>query len=589
MLKAAIEDLERFLRIDRRMKPWDVMRARGVYLYALLTCSLQVLNLFGMTRTYGGWVIDHWAAVIAISVHLATMLLLRWTKNFILFVAIYSGVSLVALWMSSLSAGIHTSLLPAIVLGPMMAAFVCGWRTATVIGIGAIAFVTYQYTNSLSLLGAEAGWTVERTEQRYFQAVFSIIMGTAMSAALSATCHNAFMRAERARVRAEKSARAKNDFLAVMSHELRTPMNGVLGLTEAVLSEGPGPVNDRQRTLLGSVRGSGEHLLALLNDLLDLSKIEAGKIKLDPRPFHLPTLLDAVKETYAETAVAKGIALELEVSDAVPEWVLGDDQRVRQVLNNLVSNGVKFTEEGGVRLVAEDGEDDAIVFTVTDTGKGIPEATRSIIFEPFEQGDRGTTRRFGGTGLGLSICRQLCVLMGGSIELVRSEPGETVFMVTLPLPHAAKPEADRTGSGLLAGGLEGLRVLVAEDNAVNRLVLGEFLTAWHAKPVFAVDGVEALELLDTADFDVVLVDRQMPRLDGEGVVEQIRARKDEKALVPIIAVTADAMEADRFAMLAKGADGFVSKPLKPETLKREIALVYYDEQARERGRGELLG
>ncbi|MCQ8184983.1 ATP-binding protein [Parvularcula maris] len=567
-MRALVRGYEAFLRIGPELSPWDRTRARGVYVYAWLFLAYQLVNLGGMTYSYGGWVIDHTASVVAAALFLAVSACLRWTKNFALFLIGYCLISLAGFLASSFGAGIYSSLVPQLVLGSMMAAFVFGWQAALLVGSSTIAVLCLQLGFSLSGVGAEAVWTEARTQQRFLQAVYAVGMGTAMSALLSYSCQKAMRDLDRARRKAEDLAQAKSDFLATMSHELRTPMNGVLGLTEALLSGEPGKLDGEQPRLLGHIKGSGEHLLSLLNDVLDFSKIEAGKMRIEPRVFDLHALLEAVRMTYLEPASAKGLRLELVIGPGLPKNVRGDDRRVRQVLNNLVSNAVKFTEAGSVRLLAERGDDDEIVFRVRDTGPGIPKEAAATIFEPFEQGQG----RRAGTGLGLSICVNLCEQMGGSILLEATGNGGSCFRVELRLPAAEEEGAARIlPSGDLR--LAGLKVLVAEDNTVNCLVLEQFLKLWGMKGVFAEHGAAALELLEAGDYDLMLVDRQMPVMDGVATTRAVRARGDAKASIPIIAVTADVFETGRNAMAEAGADGFVGKPLNPEELLRAIGKV----------------
>ncbi|NNU15197.1 response regulator [Parvularcula sp. ZS-1/3] len=573
MSQEVLKRYEKFLRISKEMRPWDMMRARATYYVAWIFVGLQVLNLAGMWYTYRAWTSDHWASLGCIVAFLATAHLLRWVKFPPFYVAAFGVFCLGGLIVASEGAGIHSALLPFIVVAPMMAAFIGGWRSSLVLYGFATLVLLMQYSITLSGSTDYPGWTPGPAQQRLFQAFFALTLATSLSAALSYGGERALQSFEKAWRRAERAAQAKSEFLAVMSHELRTPMNGVLGLTEALLSRGPGPLLDRQNDLLVNVKGSGEHLLALLNDVLDFSKIEAGKIAFDPRPFDLRVLLATVQQTFRETANGKGLSLDLEIADDIPRRVVGDDQRLRQVLSNLVSNAIKFTETGSVTVRVGRPDRSQLRFGVIDTGKGITPEAAGTLFKPFEQGEQDTSRRYGGTGLGLSISDQLCTLMGGAIELVRSTPGETEFAVTLPLQEAAEQTSDEPASSLQFGGFDGLRVLVAEDHAVNRLVLGEFLRAWGAVPVFAEDGAEALEILEAADFDILLTDRHMPKLDGEGLVRAIRGRSDSRRNLPIIAVTADAMEIDQTAMIEVGVNGFVPKPLKPDTLKQAIEQV----------------
>jgi signal transduction histidine kinase/AmiR/NasT family two-component response regulator len=587
---AILKRYEAFLRIDECTRPWDKVRARGVYVVAWLFAALQVLNLIGMTYSYGGWTFDHTISAVITPLFIGVATLLRWSKNFLFFLTVFAIVSLGGALAASMGAGIHSALLPFIAVGPMMAAFLSGWRAALV--FGALGLLALVHLLTLTLTGQTPGaeYPLERTTQRFLQAAFAVGLGTSMSALLSWQCQNAFQRLEAALEQAALSARAKDRFLANMSHELRTPMNGVLGLTEAVMTSPERNLTTRQETLLRRVKDSGEHLLTLLNDLLDASRIEAGKLAIEPRAFDLRRLVTVIEDTLGGLARSKGLTFTIDIGHAVPEYVLGDDTRLRQILSNLISNSVKFTEEGEVSLrVRVAGEND-LVFTVSDTGRGIPPESRSQIFERFEQGEAGTTRAYGGTGLGLAICRDLSELMGGSIRLLPGREQGTSFEVVLPLPMTTTPTARPGDPGMDDDRrLHGLRVLVAEDNLVNRMVLDEFLKRRGIHPVFAENGLDALQLFDAANFDLALIDRQMPGLDGEAVVEAIRARSDAKAATPLVAVTADVLDNDRNAFLEKGADGFVAKPIKSADLYAAIEAALVKRDAWPALRGEAAG
>ncbi|MEE4209703.1 MAG: ATP-binding protein [Parvularcula sp.] len=571
MFSTILNRYETFLRIENCERPWDKVRARGVYLIAWLFSFLQLLNLAGMTHTYGRWTFDHNVSVTIIIVFLLVPFLLRWSKQFFLYLLLFAATAFLAVLAASTHSGIHSALLPFVVVGPMMAGFLSGWRTALVFGLFALSVLVHLL---LITLGGDVSGTeypLHRTEQRFLQAVFALTFATSMSVLLSRQCQNAFQSLEAALDEAARSARLKDRFLANMSHELRTPMNGVLGLTEAVLASRAEPPTPRQAELLARVKDSGEHLLSLLNDLLDASKIDAGKLAIEPRVFAVRQLVQSVRDTYEGLAQTKGLDFKVTVAPCIPEHVCGDDTRLRQILSNLVSNAIKFTEQGHVGVEVRRGEGDELLFLVSDTGKGIAPAMRGQIFERFEQGEAGTTRSFGGTGLGLSICRDLAALMRGGIRLLPTEAG-TCFELRVPMP-AALSTAKPARRDWVEETFDGLRVLVAEDNQVNQMVLGEFLKRWGATVVFAADGVEALDLFAAGDFDLVLVDRQMPGLDGEQVVEAIRRSPGSRSQIPVIAVTADVLDSDRRSFLGKGANGFVAKPVKPQALNQTISEV----------------
>ncbi|MFL7903882.1 ATP-binding protein [Azospirillum argentinense] len=383
---------------------------------------------------------------------------------------------------------------------------------------------------------------------------------------------------EEARRRAEEASRAKGDFLANMSHEIRTPMNAILGLSHLALRAGPPP---RQRGYLTRIRASATALLGIINDILDVSKIEAGMLTLERVPFDLSAVLDMVAGTAALSAEEKGLALRLEVAPDVPTALLGDPLRLGQVLLNLVNNAVKFTESGSVVLGvsaaprgAEDGETE-LRFAVRDTGIGMTAEQVARLFQPFAQADSSTTRRYGGTGLGLAISRRLAVMMGGGIA-VDSAPGlgsTFRFTVTVGVQDGAETAlpaalADPGLAGLRVDEpLRGLRVLVADDNAVNRLVARELLEDAGLAVTAVGSGGEAVRLAlePGAGYAALLTDVQMPDMDGFAVARAIRCQCGPDRL-PIIAMTAHALEEERRRCLDAGMDDHIAKPVEPHRL-----------------------
>nr|WP_247896998.1 ATP-binding protein [Azospirillum argentinense] len=383
---------------------------------------------------------------------------------------------------------------------------------------------------------------------------------------------------EEARRRAEEASRAKGDFLANMSHEIRTPMNAILGLSHLALRAGPPP---RQRGYLTRIRASATALLGIINDILDVSKIEAGMLTLERVPFDLSAVLDMVAGTAALSAEEKGLALRLEVAPGVPTALLGDPLRLGQVLLNLVNNAVKFTESGSVVLgvtVAErtEGEGETeLRFAVRDTGIGMTAEQVARLFQPFAQADSSTTRRYGGTGLGLAISRRLAVMMGGGIA-VDSAPGlgsTFRFTVTVGVQDGAATAlpaalADPGLAGLQVDEpLRGLRVLVADDNAVNRLVARELLEDAGLVVTAVGSGGEAVRLAlePGAGYAALLTDVQMPDMDGFAVARAIRRQCGPDRL-PIIAMTAHALEEERRRCLDAGMDDHIAKPVEPHRL-----------------------
>jgi signal transduction histidine kinase/CheY-like chemotaxis protein len=371
---------------------------------------------------------------------------------------------------------------------------------------------------------------------------------------------------------AEAANRAKSSFLAMMSHEIRTPLNGVLGMAQAMASD---PLSDQQRVRLDVVRQSGEALLAILNDILDLSKIEAGKLTLEAIDFDLGEIMQGAHSAFTALANKKGLSFSLDISGAEGVY-RGDPTRVRQILYNLISNALKFTETGEIKVWAEPVQQ-GLRLAVSDTGVGIDPDKLASLFTKFTQADASTTRKFGGTGLGLSICRELAEMMGGEIE-ARSAPGEgTTFFVTLQIHRVgASTAASLPASDEAAGAAEdfnSLRVLVAEDNPVNQLVIKTLLHQVGIDPVVVSNGKLAVEAWDRGDWDVVLMDVQMPVMDGLEATRTIRARerRSGRGRTPIVALTANAMAHQVTAYVTAGMDGHLGKPIDVRALFETLA------------------
>lgn len=375
--------------------------------------------------------------------------------------------------------------------------------------------------------------------------------------------------ADAARLQAEHANEAKSRFIATMSHELRTPLNGVLAIADAL---GGRPLTKRDHELVGLIRSSGESLLSILNEMLDLARIEAGVVALEPAPFDLGALLHEVAEVWRVAAEAKGLALEVLVDPRVG-WVLGDAKRIRQVLSNLINNAIKFTDHGSVRLSAEaQSEDGELRLEVLDSGPGMPFEQRDRMFEPFAQGDASITRRHGGAGLGLAICRELIELMGGGIEALPGPNGGTTMVVTAHLPPALAHEASEVEHAANDHIAFDPLILVAEDHPLNRRVIAIVLEQAGLRFRFAEDGLAAVEAVASGAFDIVLMDVHMPRLDGLEATRRIRASSDPKrAGIPIVAVTANVSAAEAEACEAAGMDAVVGKPISAGDLLATIA------------------
>lgn len=365
--------------------------------------------------------------------------------------------------------------------------------------------------------------------------------------------------AEAARAEAERASRAKSQFLANISHELRTPMNAVIGLTDALLTE---ELTATQREQLELLERSGRAMVALIGDLLDITKIEAGQLELEVSTFDLGQLLSDVGALFRPTALSKGLELVVEVADDVPRWVLGDPLRTRQILANLVGNATKFTEAGKVRLAARALGGARVEVTIADTGIGIPAELVPKLFEKFFQADVSHTRRYGGTGLGLAIARELAEMMGGGIEVESAAGAGTLMRVTLTLPAAEAPPARATHDPRARPRLSpGLPVLVVDDNAVNRTVASLLLKRLGLSVELAEDGREALARFAPGRYRAILMDVQMPELDGYETTRAIRDREVGAARTPILGLTASALASTLTRCLEAGMDRCLTKPV----------------------------
>ena len=408
--------------------------------------------------------------------------------------------------------------------------------------------------------------------------VAQIDMATTIASQVALVIENAQLAQETQQrlQQAQAANRAKSEFLANMSHEIRTPLTGVIGTAELLLHA---EMSADQRQKVEIINTSAEALLGLIDDILDLSKIEAGKLSLEPVDFDLETAVRDSVRLFAQRASDRGIHLTYTLASGLPRRVHGDVTRLRQILLNLVGNAVKFTDAGSVELRVEPGDPEeaglALCFVIRDTGIGIPDDVQERLFQPFTQADASTTRRYGGTGLGLTICRRIVELMGGEIG-VSSALGEgSTFTFTVPLEPARAPAKAAAEGSAAAPSAEAQRpqrhhhILVAEDHTLNRLVTCGLVESMGYQVTGVADGVEVLEALEKESVDLVLMDCQMPRLDGYEATRRIRER-DVGADVPVVALTASALKEDLERCLASGMNGFLSKPCRRQDLEAAL-------------------
>ncbi len=365
---------------------------------------------------------------------------------------------------------------------------------------------------------------------------------------------------------AEAATRARSEFLARMSHEIRTPMNGVLGTLRLLEVES---LTQDQRTLVSTATGSASSLLTILHDLLDFSKFESGKLELDETEVDVRSLVDELRRMFEVSHPRNGVNFQVKVEPAVPSWVSTDPVRLRQVLTNLLGNAFKFTPSGSISLWVKVPATGNLTFVVADTGIGIAPEEVERVFNPFAQ-TGPHARRHSGTGLGLAICRQIVSMMEGRIHLQSKEGVGSTFTVTIPAPEV-EPSLSRINAAIPSGSLEiclrDMEILVVEDNQVNRMVIGRMLGRLGCKVTMAMDGAEAVQKLQHADYEVVLMDRHMPVMDG---LEATRRIRRTEALVgkhtPIVGVTASVMAEDVRACRDAGMDAVIEKPIRPERL-----------------------
>lgn len=561
------------------------LRARALYSFGWIFITIQLINIIGMSVSYGRWTPDHWIAIIASCLVFAVIQTIRISRNFTLQVSILTLLCCAGVLSASLPdhTGIHSALLPLMIFMPVLCAFVAGPRIALMSCVLIIGILCILYSCSITHQDPALSLLSPRSTQRFLQAIYCVVLVSLFSALFSANTFKAFELLEK-NVRKSKAAeQAKSTFLATMSHELRTPMNGVLGLIDVLERT---ELSNDQHKLLRTIGSSGRSLLAILNDVLDLSKIEADKLDITNTAFSLHQLIDEVSASWLTAAQEKALDFNVTMADGTPDQIVGDDLRVRQILTNLLSNAIKFTAAGhiclSVRATSKEDGHAIIEFKVSDTGIGISPEQRDHIFNAFEQADAGITRNYGGTGLGLSICQRLSTIMKGQLCVESTPQKGSTFTLSLPFDYVEKIATpllfDQTANDPTLLDIEAMQqavgnasILIVEDNLTNQLVAQHTLKSLGLTTQTANNGREALDCLDRDHFDVILMDKHMPILDGVAALHEIRKRSDTKANTPIIACTADAMNGERESLLGLGFDGFISKPIDQKAL---LAAIY---------------
>lgn len=564
-----LQKFELLLRISPDTPAEYLIRYRAIWLLGLLFVLVETLNIFTMNVTYGYWSYDHNIALATSIAVIGLIVLLRWFKQYYhVYAFIYSGLVLGGTAASALpeSAGINSALLPLLTLGPLVTGYISGRIASILFWVSGSIFLAFLYWVSITHPPMMANGTYLIETNRLTNAFYFLSISAALSSMLTEQTFSAMMKMRENAERAHKAEAAKTEFLAKMSHELRTPLNGVIGLTDALLMR---DLPEKETELATTIRQSGQSLLMILNDLLDLSKIEAGKMTMQPVPTDLYETIDMAVSGWEEAAKTRGLAFDVDISESLHRGAMIDGLRLRQIMHNLISNAIKFTDQGRISVVAGSQTDvtgaEFLMVRIEDTGCGVDETARERIFESFEQDERTGDRRFGGTGLGLPICRMLSELMGGDVWL--EETGETgsTFCVRLPIVPAEMPE-DGDADSVSVESVPDLRVLVAEDHKVNRLVLAEFLGILGMTFDFAEDGQECLDHLRARPYDVILMDKNMPRLDGVEATKLIRESGEPWSDIHIVALTADAMVGEKERLLEAGMDSFLSKPIEIASL-----------------------